>query len=524
MKKRANDYNKGLLNGLAEYAAGPVYPMHMPGHKRNVSLGEEDVLGSESSDVREQKGSDDCNASERSVQGLRQAFFRVYGLDITEITGFDDLHRASGVLKEAMERAAGLYGAKRTWFLVGGSTCGILAAIGSVCKHGDEILIAVNCHISVFHAAQVMGLGVRFIVPAFIQEYGKWADTGYGILGSVSPEEVRVTLSSYPEIRAVVVTSPTYEGIISDVAGIADICHSFGVPLIVDEAHGAHLKFCTVNDAVSAGADLVIHSLHKTLPALTQTALLHIGNSSLVDERRIEEQLSIYETSSPSYLLMASIDVCIRLLSEKGDKLFADYRERLRWFVEKTKGLQNLKVVVYADPSIYAKDPGKILIFTGQAGINGKELARVLLERYQIETEMSTSGYVLAMTSIADTDEGFERLAKALKELDKSNAGLIRENGGSNADLYTILQSKENRLHCLTPAVESPYRIGSYEEAVGKICAEYIYVYPPGIPLTLPGDPVTKELVSYLRSLEEAGENVVKSRSGEKEGIAFSLF
>ncbi|MBR2274837.1 MAG: hypothetical protein IJ873_02060, partial [Lachnospiraceae bacterium] len=134
------------------------------------------------------------------------------------------------------------------------------------------------------------------------------------------------------------------------------------------------------------------------------------------------------------------------------------------------------------------------------------------------------SGYVLAMTSIADTDEGFERLAEALKELDKSNAGLIRENGGSNADLYTILQSKENRLHCLTPAVESPYRIGSYEEAVGKICAEYIYVYPPGIPLTLPGDPVTKELVSYLRSLEEAGENVVKSRSGEKEGIAFSLF
>ena len=329
------------------------------------------------------------------------------------------------------------------------------------------------------------------------------------------------------------------------------------MPLIVDEAHGAHLKFCTVNDAVSAGADIVIHSLHKTLPALTQTALLHIGKTFLVDERRIEEQLSIYETSSPSYLLMASIDACIRLLSEKGDKLFADYRERLRRFAQKTAELQNLEVVVYADSLIdkeimsyearkedksksgkvseqalsrsagkafYSKDPGKILIFTTGAGINGKELARVLLERYQIETEMSASGYILAMTSIADTDEGFERLAKALKELDKSNAGLIRENGGSNADLYTILQSKENRLHCLTPAVESPYRIGSYEEAVGKICAEYIYVYPPGIPLTLPGDPVTKELVSYLRSLEEAGENVVKSRSGEKEGIAFSLF
>ena len=249
-----------------------------------------------------------------------EALYNAYGLDITEITGFDDLHRASGILKDAMERAAGLYGSQRTWFLVGGSTCGVLAALGAAVRHGDEILVAANCHISVFHAAQVMELKVRLAMPEYL---GK-----YGIYGSIRPKTVKEALSEHPGIRAVVVTSPTYEGILSDISGIAAVCHRYDIPLITDEAHGAHLKFMRPEDkegravcfsveegdgaygrqpesgklqsAVEAGADLTVQSLHKTLPALTQTALLHLGRTTLIDAGRIGEQLSIYETSSPS--------------------------------------------------------------------------------------------------------------------------------------------------------------------------------------------------------------------------------
>lgn len=283
----------GILKGLAELSASPFYPMHMPGHKRNP----------------------------RRDNGLP------YGIDITEIDGFDDLHDAKGILKEAMDRAGRLYGSERTWFLTCGATCGILATIGAVTRHNDRLIIARNCHISVFHAVEIKCLRAFYVMPDYNSEYG--------IIGSVSPSSVLEAVKACPKARAVVLTSPTYEGVISDIKEIAGICHEHGMPLIVDEAHGAHLAFygsgkdsyvdaSDVNmsegesfkgvpyddggtaaffarlsdlSALKAGADIVIDSAHKTLPALTQSAFLHLGSSEFVEETKIEEQLSIYETS-----------------------------------------------------------------------------------------------------------------------------------------------------------------------------------------------------------------------------------
>ena len=293
---------KYLIDDLEEYAQSDYYPFHMPGHKRK-SL----------------------------------AFPNPYEIDITEIDGFDNLHHATGIIKEAEVRGAELYHSKRCFFLVNGSTCGLLAAISAVTRRGDKVLVARNCHKAVYHALYMNELQAEYLYPSI---------TKNGIQGQITVEQVQESLYENPDAVAVILTSPTYEGIVSDVAKIAEVCHEHGIPLIVDEAHGAHFGFGGgfPENAVKLGADAVIMSLHKTLPSFTQTALLHL-TSDRIDEKRVERYLSIYETSSPSYIFMAGMDACIRLVTENGQKLFADYRNRLTDFYKKTADLQYLHVM-----------------------------------------------------------------------------------------------------------------------------------------------------------------------------------
>ena len=248
------------LRADVERAVDGMYPLHMPGHKRRIA----------------------------PAEGLP------YAWDVTEVPGTDDLHDASGILADAMARTARLFGAKRTWYLVNGSTCGILAGIRALAPHGSTIVAARNCHKSVFHAAELGELDVRWSTPPVEPEFG--------VFGSVPPQTVERALNEAPHARCVILTSPTYEGVVSDVAAIARICHARGVPLFVDEAHGAHLGLSPLfpGGALAAGADVVVQSAHKTLPSLTQTALLHIPEGSLADENEISRQLGIFETSSPS--------------------------------------------------------------------------------------------------------------------------------------------------------------------------------------------------------------------------------
>ena len=279
--------NKTLIETLIQYNQSSYYPFHMPGHKRNSTLPFPDALS----------------------------------IDITEIDGFDNLHHPKGLLKTRMEYASKLYHADNSYFLINGSTCGILSAISAVTHTGDTILIARNSHKSVYHAAYLNQLHLIYLYPESI--------SNCEINGGISPEKLKQQLLNSPEIKAVFLTSPTYEGIVSDITTIAEIVHMFHIPLIIDEAHGAHFGFCDAfpQSAITQGADLVIQSLHKTLPALTQTALLH-QKGNFVCKTRLEKFLSIYQTSSPSYLLMASIDYCLTIL-ENGEKLMQEYANRL---------------------------------------------------------------------------------------------------------------------------------------------------------------------------------------------------
>ena len=370
-----------LIEKLKEYATQNTYPMHMPGHKRQTG---------------------------------HLADCLPHGIDITEIHGFDDLHNPSGILLETAELAAKNYGSKKAYPLINGSTAGILSAIGAHTTRGDKILIAKNCHWSVDNAAALFGLSPKYITPK--------NDGPSGVPIDVAPSEIEEALNTDPDIKLVVITSPSYEGVVSDVSSIAQLAHSKNIPLFVDSAHGAHLGFSGMfpKSAIQAGADIAVMSLHKTLPALTQCSLLHLctGRANAEETQRM---LSILQTSSPSYVLMASIDSCMHTLNRDHAHLFCEYEKKLIHFGESIKKLEKLTVLYHTrniSSTFYGFDPGKIVIVAKNTSLSGVRLMEILRQEYNIELEKACNDYAIAMTSICDSTEGFDRLAKALVEID----------------------------------------------------------------------------------------------------------
>lgn len=469
-----------MYQQLISYGESDVYPFHMPGHKRRAL-----------------------------------PFPNPYTIDITEIDGFDNLHHAGGLIREAEERAAKLYGADRSYYLVNGSTCGLLAAICAAARRGDKVLAARNCHKAVYHAVSMQGLSVEFLYPAI---------TRGDLQGQITAAQVGEALTKHPDIAVVILTSPTYEGIVSDVAAIAACCHAHGAALIVDEAHGAHFGFGAgfPENAVRLGADAVIMSLHKTLPSFTQTALLHC-NGGRIDTERVARYLGVYETSSPSYLFMAGMDACIDLIREQGAELFAQYRRRLDAFYRDTADLTQLHVMRREDlckEEAYDWDDSKLMIYAGTMG--GEALHQELLGHYHLQMEMVSADYVLGMTSLMDTDEGMRRLVTALHEIDKKNGrrmAALHEIDEKNrkTDLggevpeagFTARMYRENpRRMQIYQALDLPYREVPFDEAVGKMAADYVYLYPPGIPLIVPGEVITEEFIRHIRECRERKLNV----------------
>ena len=503
----------GLLERLTEYAGSDAYPFHMPGHKRR-----------------------------EITDGIPGGFPDPYGIDITEIDGFDNLHHAEGILKDAMDEAAAIYGADRSWYLVNGSTCGILSAVFATTENGGKILTARNCHKAVYHAIYLNRLEAEYLYPEEITEFG--------INGGIRAEDVRKALEKdamrcagnsgdvrgkNTKIQAVLITSPTYEGVVSDIRAIADAAHEYGIPLIVDEAHGAHLEFADQchsfpKSALEYGADIVIQSLHKTLPCFTQTAILHIKGDR-VDQDRVARYLSMFQTSSPSYLFMAGIQRCIRYMDSTGRDGMIRYEERLKWFMEQMKGLQVLEVLTRDICGKYRAvagwDPSKIVVSTMRAkDFHGEELAEMLRKNYHLEMEMTAPEYVIAMTSVLDTDEGFERLTKALLEIDEellkaeekrrktvSETGdqkenTVRERAEKNCKASETLQSRilrPNETMSICEAMDANTGRTALQNTVGKVSAEFIYLYPPGIPIIAPGEVFTREIVEMIEAYKKAG-------------------
>ena len=453
-----------LFDKLSDYASQDNCPMHMPGHKRNTRM-----LG--------------CKLP--------------YSIDITEIDGFDNLHDASGILKETADIASALYGSKKSFLLVNGSTGGILAAVKASARRGSKIIMARNCHQSVYHAAELNCLQTVYMLPE--------PDSDTGIHGSITPRQVADALNSSPDAKLIVLTSPTYEGVISDIKSISAIAHDKGVPVLVDEAHGAHLGFSGAfpGEALKNGADIVITGLHKTLPALTQCALAHIGGD-LVDEEWVARELAVFETSSPSYVLMASIDSCVRMLSQNKSKLFSRYEKNISRFDVMVKKLKQLKVLCHGDDllinhhSFFGFDPGKLVISTKNTVLTGQDLAHLLRSRYRIEPEMACTDYVLAMTSVCNTAKQFEQLAEALTEID----GETEICTGRQTGPYENTLPKQKYPVC--DALDFNGQFLPVNEAVGMISLEYIWAYPPGIPLIVPGEIITPCLTRQIKRYSSA--------------------
>lgn len=467
-----------LYQKLEQLSKSDVYPFHMPGHKRRLREGL-----------------------------LKEAAC----IDITEIDGFDNLHHAEGIIRQEQEFAARLYGSRQCFFLVNGSSCGVMAAVCAAAKEGETILMARHSHKSAYHAVYLQKLNAQYLYPQQSQQ-------GFPA-GGITPEQVGRQLDSCGA-KAVLITSPTYEGVISDIASIAQVVHDRGAILIVDEAHGAHLKFHKAfgESAVDTGADIVVQSLHKTMPSLTQTALLHICSDRAPVER-VRRYLELFQTSSPSYVLMASISHCLHMAAENKQLYFAPYVERLERFYRQTAGLQRIRVLGGADfRQAYGvqKDPSKLILYAGNLTdregrrFGGHQLMEALRKGYHLETEMETRDYVLAMTSFLDTQEGFDRLKQALFEIEEGlTVGAQNDkNSGAGGGQPGDENLNPEQICSIDQAVDGNTEIIDWEDAAGRVSCEYLYLYPPGSPVIVPGERISKHVWEYVQESRQMGLNV----------------
>ena len=479
---------ESLEDRLEWYGESGYYPFHMPGHKR------------------------------RMPEEYGPALQTAARMDITEIDGFDDLHQPEGILLFAQKRAAAVFGADETFFLVNGSTAGILTAVSAAVEKRGKLLMARNCHRSVYHAVFLRELQPVFLYPGVLEG---------GVADAIAPGQVEEALARDPDIRAVLITSPTYDGVVSDVKPIAEAAHRAGALLIVDCAHGAHFGFADgqPESPVRLGADLVVQSLHKTLPALTQTALLH-RNGERVSSEAVRRFERIYQTSSPSYVMMGSMDSCVRLLEKRGRQIFTEFEERLDRFYERLSGLSVLRNLGERLPEqgrMKAFDRGKLLISAADGKITGNLLYKELLKRYYLQMEMVCDTYVTAILTPWDTQEGFLRLAEALEEIDRRlSSGTFlaggpagRPDSGRGGPPQGLREPDALRHWPRTRSVlplheaeEAPKTAARLCGAAGSISGTYVNLYPPGIPLIIPGELITEEIIKLIKRYVRLGLNV----------------
>ena len=471
-----------LIEQLRKYNGSDYYPFHMPGHKRNREMGEEYVFP--------------------------------FDIDITEIAGFDNLHHPEGIIKKSMEWAASVYHSDQTYYLVNGSSCGLLAAICAATHCGGKILMSRNCHKAAYHGVFLNHLNVSYVYPQVIEDLG--------IQGGILPEDVDRILESNPDIEAVLIVSPTYDGMVSDIKSIAKIVHQYGKPLIVDEAHGAHFSFGEnfPVSAVELGADIVIQSLHKTLLCFTQTAVKK-KKKGYVKQEEIERYLRVFQTSSPSYVFLAAIENCIYYMDRDGKKRLKRFYGLLSRMREKLRQMEHLILVDkehIGEAGVFDMDLSKIVVSVTNTMITGAELDKILRKQYHLELEMCCEDHIVAITSLGDQEEGLERLTEALLEIDRGLSDKVK-----NVELESSMEWSGKVT--TRPEVEMTIFEGivaekesvKIEESVGQVAGEFVFVYPPGIPIIAPGEMLLPSLVHTVQQYQEMGLSVqgLKDRTGK---------
>ncbi len=460
-----------LYQKLEEYSHSDYYPYHMPGHKRRL---------------------------------FGDTMQSTAWMDITEIEGFDNLHDAKGMLMKIQKKAASIYGAEESFYLVNGSTSGILSAISAALPQGGKLLMVRGCHKSAYHAAYLRNLDLKYLWTGLHPEFRCNL--------AVSVQEVEEALQLDKTIQAVFIVSPTYEGLIADVEKITEAVHKRGIPLIVDEAHGAHLGFhpAWARNSARLGADLVVNSLHKTLAAPTQTAILHV-NGTLINREKLKRFLGIYLSSSPSYPLMAGMEEAINITDLGKESLFADFKKHWKTMLDRLQACQCIRILQESNSDI-----GKLVIRDKTGYFTGQQLYEVLLHRYHLQMEMAAGSYVLALFTVADTAEGYDRLTKALLEIDKEcsdrNQSPYLAADSENISTLKLYQTEESikprQIYSLSEAWDMESEDILLAKAGGRLSGSFINLYPPGIPLIVPGEELTEDICISIQGYIKSGFNV----------------
>jgi len=467
--------NTPVIDALKKYICDGTIRFHMPGHKGGQAAGNllADFLGN-----------------------------KVFEADVTNIPGMDDLHQTHGIIKEAQEMAAKTFGADDTYFLINGSSCGLQALVMTVCNPGDKILVPRNMHRSI-----LSGIILSGAVPVFFKpEY----DAGFGIPLGTSPDTIADSLNCHPDVKAAIIVNPTYHGIVSNVTRIAEIVHAYNIPLLVDEAHGPHLYFHEElpQTALEAGADASVQGTHKILSAFTQASMLHT-RGNLINKQRLEATLRLLQSTSTSYLLLASLDAARAQMGALGRQLMQDaldLSDFLRHEINKISGFRVLGNEITEKKGVFGLDRTKITISVRELGVAGLWAEQWLRRHHSIQVEMSDIFNLLLIVTFGNRQKDAYRLLKALMELKK------RVNSVPEKEYQYRISEDLNPVPGIPELVISPREAFTapadllpLQQAAGRISIEVIACYPPGIPVICPGEKITGEIVEYLATMREIG-------------------
>ncbi len=467
-----------LLEALVDYRDRKLGSYHVPGHKGGLGL---DPAG----------------------EGL---FREVMAIDYTEITGLDDLHHPAGIIREAQELAAACFGADETRFLVGGSTAGNLALVLGLCGRGDLLLVQRNAHKSVLNAAALGGVRCVFLPGR--------TDPASGLAAGVPLAALQEALERYPEAKGVLLTNPNYYGMADDLQEAVELVHRHGKPIVVDEAHGAHFGFhpALPPSAMQSGADAAVQSTHKMLTAMTMGAMLHLQGERL-DRPRIRRVLASLQSSSPSYPLLASLDLARLQLETNGRRMLDEAMARLNRLTQAAETWKCLELLRREADSAYgALDPFKVTVRDRSGSLDGYRLQE-RIEAFGCMTELADPVHVLCLFTLASPDENVDRLTAALSAIDAEIPGGMQEKRQFMANLSEDTPDFELSLPIAVPwdlekalsSASVPVEAVPLAEAEGCYAAEMVIPYPPGVPLLYPGERITSAMRDRLLRLAEAG-------------------
>ncbi|OXM82628.1 aminotransferase class I/II-fold pyridoxal phosphate-dependent enzyme [Paenibacillus rigui] len=479
-------YNAPLFERLVEHAGGKHASLHVPGHKSGQSIDAE----------------------------ARPYYEALLRLDLTEITGLDDLHHPEEAILQAQQLAAECFGAEESFFLVNGSTVGNLAMILSLCRRGDVLLVQRDAHKSVIHGLMLAGARAVFLNPE--------VDPDTGMTLGLRAETVKLALQRHPEAKGLMITRPGYYGGANAIESIVQMLHEQDKPLLVDEAHGAHFGFhpALPKSALQCGADVVVQSTHKLLTAMTMGAMLHVQGER-VDRKELKRYLTMLQSSSPSYPLMASLDLSRRQMHTEGMELLEQGIRIIDAFLEKMNQVKRFELVEPVDLQGGQRDPFKIIVKDGMELRSGFELKDALEERGCF-VELADPQAVLLVFSLASTEGDAERVIRALESIAEQwdGASAANESAASGNKVrvtYSLLSGLSEPVSFDEPVYRQKGTAQvPLSDSVGMICSEMIVPYPPGIPVLCPGERITEEIVSYLEELVTRGARIHGIIEGEQ--------